>query len=386
MALDFIDVENFQRHEKQRVDFDPQLTTIVGQTDAGKSSLLRAVRWAALNQPDGDDMIRHESAGAVAMLGVDGRVITRRRMANGENKYYLDGVEFSAFGRGVPDRITDLLRVDKINFVGQKEPDFWFSLPPVEVARQLNSIVDLGVIDDAQETIGRKVRQCKEAVETAAIRLVEARKKREDLDWVGEADRALQGVEAAWEALSVVQGRHARLTALVGDIEKNEKTRDAARVWAEAISVVGRAGTACIRLGEQLDRLTSLIDDIVRIATDTKPLPDISTLENVLGQHQAAAGRLGRLTSLIADAERLSVSASTPPPDFGPVQAALDVLMAQQGRYSRLRALLLDVTVLEKTKMEWRDRVESFEAELETLSQGRCPMCGALAEDQQCAH
>ncbi len=34
-----------------KLELDPQITTIVGPSDAGKSACLRGLRWLCLNQP-----------------------------------------------------------------------------------------------------------------------------------------------------------------------------------------------------------------------------------------------------------------------------------------------------------------------------------------------
>ena len=42
-------IKNFQKHGKVDISFDPHVTCIVGDSDAGKSSLLRALHWFLTN-------------------------------------------------------------------------------------------------------------------------------------------------------------------------------------------------------------------------------------------------------------------------------------------------------------------------------------------------
>lgn len=52
-----IDIENFQSHENTHIDFDMGLNIIIGESNNGKSSILRAMDWVVDNQPLGTDFI-----------------------------------------------------------------------------------------------------------------------------------------------------------------------------------------------------------------------------------------------------------------------------------------------------------------------------------------
>ena len=45
MAIESLSLHNFQCHEHLDIAFDPQLTTIVGPSDVGKTAILRALKW-----------------------------------------------------------------------------------------------------------------------------------------------------------------------------------------------------------------------------------------------------------------------------------------------------------------------------------------------------
>ena len=73
--IDRVQILNFQRHGELKIVFDEQITTIVGPSDTGKSSVLRAIRWVAFNRPLGDGFIRFGENECVVRLWVDGRKI-----------------------------------------------------------------------------------------------------------------------------------------------------------------------------------------------------------------------------------------------------------------------------------------------------------------------
>ena len=50
-----IQIQNFQSHKETTLKLDPGVNIIVGTTDSGKTSILRALRWVIWNRPSGDD-------------------------------------------------------------------------------------------------------------------------------------------------------------------------------------------------------------------------------------------------------------------------------------------------------------------------------------------
>ena len=170
MTIDRLQIQNFQRHEQLRLKLDESIVAITGQSDVGKSSVLRALRWLATNRPRGDGFVRDGGERTSVKIRVDGKTVERVR-GKGENTYTVDGKVLEAFGTDVPEEIANLLNLGPENFQGQHDPPFWFCLTAGEVAKQLNKIVDLELIDQATARIATKLRKCKARVEVVESRL-----------------------------------------------------------------------------------------------------------------------------------------------------------------------------------------------------------------------
>ena len=52
--LQTIQIHNFQSHENSQLDLSPGINTLVGDSDCGKSAVMRAILWAITNSPQGD--------------------------------------------------------------------------------------------------------------------------------------------------------------------------------------------------------------------------------------------------------------------------------------------------------------------------------------------
>lgn len=261
-------LKNFQRHEKLRVDFDPHLTVLTGPTDAGKSSVLRAIKWVCTNRPGGNSFARLESGGDVSVrLKVDGTTLRRSR-DGGRNLYVLGGEEYRAFGTGVPDPVVGLLNVNDLNFQGQHDAAFFFSLPPGEVAKRLNAVVDLDLIDTTLANAAAEVRRARSGEELTKGRLEECTRKRDELSWIKEADADLKSLERIQEDTDAKRVRIAAVESLIVEVRGLDKERrEASEMRKDALASLGKTEIV-ISLRERLERVGSCLNEIKRLGEE----------------------------------------------------------------------------------------------------------------------
>jgi exonuclease SbcC len=279
-------LKNFQKWEELRVDFDPGVNVITGRTDAGKSSVLRAVKWVCQNRPAGDSVVRNGSGGAECRLNVDGTAVARLRREGG-NLYLLGDGEFKAFGSGVPETVAELLNVGDLNFQGQHDAPFWFALSPGEVSRQLNAVVNLDLIDRTLANVASELRQARAEEVVTASRLEDARAERDALVWVKEADAEWRAVETVQKDIAEKRARIASLESLVekvGRYEEDLREASAALLDAqEAYEVVEKYLT----LQERAESLENRLNEVKRLEGES-----CRTREEREGTESTLAGAL----------------------------------------------------------------------------------------------
>lgn len=194
--LEYISAIHFQIHDSVTAVFDPFTTTFIGPTDSGKSSLLRCLKWICLNVPQGDEFIKDGEEHAEGILTLDGgREV--KRIRGKQNTYEFDGKQYKSFGASVPQDVADLLNVSPLQFQDQITLPFWFCLPPSQVARELNQIVNLDIIDAVLSHVTTEVRKRRAEVEFTEERLKKAREERDALAWVKNCNRDLRALEEA---------------------------------------------------------------------------------------------------------------------------------------------------------------------------------------------
>lgn len=119
-----IELINIQRHEKLVVDFVKGSNVIVGVSNAGKSAVLKALRWVFTNNISTDAIRKTDSDRSVVIVTYrDGSKVTKIRSKK-ENKYILevDGVEehYESVGKDVPKDVINFTGMSNLVIDGEK--------------------------------------------------------------------------------------------------------------------------------------------------------------------------------------------------------------------------------------------------------------------------
>lgn len=164
-----VNLKNFQSHKNTTLEFDRGLNIIVGASDSGKTSILRAIKWALYNDPAGDYFIREgESECSVTIYFSDKSKIKRYR-SKSKNTYLVydkddNEIKYEGFGTSVPEEVVNLTGIKKIlldkdnskaiNISDQLEGAFLLSEKNSTKANSIGYLVGVDVIDDAlRETL-----------------------------------------------------------------------------------------------------------------------------------------------------------------------------------------------------------------------------------------
>lgn len=155
--IEYIHARYFQGLTDVRVDFGPEASVLVGDSDTGKTALIRALGWVVQNNPSGD-FTQHGQKECEVIVGVDGHTVQKTRRGNATWYTLDDGEPF----RGVepPEEIRRLFNMRDVNWQFQMDSPFWLGDGGGEVSRQINSTVDMAAID---AVVGRVAKDGREA-------------------------------------------------------------------------------------------------------------------------------------------------------------------------------------------------------------------------------
>ena len=139
MLIREIHIHNFQIHKDLVLKLTTGVNIILGDTDKGKSAIIRALKLLLDNQPRSGEVIyqnRHHKKDplSIKVIDVKGNVIERKK-----RKYYINGELLKAYGTDVPLPVKELLPFKDINWQRQLEQHFLILQTGGGAAKILNS-------------------------------------------------------------------------------------------------------------------------------------------------------------------------------------------------------------------------------------------------------
>lgn len=303
MTLQKLLIKGFQKHTNTKIKLGPYITTITGATDIGKSSVIRALYWLAMNKPGGIDFISWGEKTASVSIQANDKRITRLK-GKSTNKYKIkDGKDvqvFEAFKSEIPPDITKNLNMNELNFQWQFDAPYWLSCSAGEVSRQLNQIIDLGVIDDTLAKLSSGVRRAKAEIEVSKARHEECQTKVRNLKYVDEMKEEFEAIERIQKKYNLANKNSEFLKGSVNKIIAQEAIID----QSEGIT---NDGKRIIQLGEKWSQAKITVSKIQKSITNIENLeritkqkiPDLSTLEKIEKKYQTATKQVKNLQKAI---------------------------------------------------------------------------------------
>lgn len=303
-------LENFQKYEKKVLDLSSPITLLVGATEAGKSTILRALRWVCLNRPIGvEELIRWGEDRCSVRLFLDGGKQILRSSGPGGNLYNLNErpEPYAAVGFGVPPDIENLLNLSPASFALQIDPPYLFTASPGEVSKELNSIVNLGLIDSTLKHLSQDLKKTKTRVEVCKERLGQAREERDGLLWVEEAEAAFARLEIGQKEILDLRRKRGQGASLLRDRAKYLKEyRDASTGLLHVRKALSH-GIRAAKLKAKWERGEVLLAELIKLDRILRvPEEQIRKLLSLCGRVERITKKRKQAEALLAERQKLS--------------------------------------------------------------------------------
>jgi DNA repair exonuclease SbcCD ATPase subunit len=123
-----LSIKNFQSHADTEIELAP-VTVFTGDSDQGKTAILRSIVKLMRNTPLGDFFIRHSQKECIISVELDNGIKVTRIIGkkNNINIYKINDDEYNNFGTTVPDEVKLVLDIDDIQVFDKEKIDFHVS-------------------------------------------------------------------------------------------------------------------------------------------------------------------------------------------------------------------------------------------------------------------
>ncbi|WP_277221680.1 AAA family ATPase [Peptoniphilus vaginalis] len=195
-----VELINFQSHNHTEIEFDRGLNVILGNSDAGKTAILRAIKWALFNEPKGDYFIRQGEKDVSVKVTFSNGVVVERSRTPSKNSYYLMDAEgqemrFEGFGLDVPKEITDAIHMHKVsldnsnnkvilNIAEQLDGPFLLNDQASMRASAIGRLIGVNYVDDALRTVVRDNKRINQEIDNLRASRDDFKEQLKEFDYI----------------------------------------------------------------------------------------------------------------------------------------------------------------------------------------------------------
>ena len=174
--LESLEAINFQSNKASKVFLHPKINVFTGQSDSGKTSLsIRALDLLRKNRPRGFAFKTHKSKEATEVAATFDGVTATRIRSKTTNQYKLGEEIFDVVGSDVPEEITNFLNISDNTIQSQHEDYFLLQTSPGEVAKKLNKVANLEIIDFVTKEVNSEIKENTKAITAADTTIKETK-------------------------------------------------------------------------------------------------------------------------------------------------------------------------------------------------------------------
>jgi exonuclease SbcC len=210
-----------------------RFTVIFGESDTGKSAIIRAIHSAVNNQA-GQDFISHGKSNATVIFELESLTVdwTKGKSATYSLKK-SDALKetFEKMGRNVPEEISEVLKIGRTafgeqefdaNIHSQMEPPFLLTESPATRAKLLGEMSGVNILYRAIQECRRRVQSTKRLQTT---RLNDLEKSKEDLHsyrYLTDISKALAFIDKQMEELIEISSKAQAIAMSILDLEEDQ--------------------------------------------------------------------------------------------------------------------------------------------------------------------
>lgn len=294
-------VRCFQSWKKADLELEP-FTVIVGESDQGKSSLIRALESVVQNRA-GDDFITYGEKSCSVYMDVDGQTVGWDKP---KNTYTLGPVWFEKVGRGVPEQVEQLFDLHEASLAGQFDRPYLLFEPGSQVSEVLGGLTNIALLYEgvriAKNDAALVANQIKYEEQQLTTVTEQVDVLRVPLELLGalvtqlrEWEREYTGVELLRSSVSDLQSQAVALA------EKVDLHTDAVVFAGRVIGVLTKALPLVQAKVEQADRIRVLMEQQETLTASIPEGPSPVLPEADMTRYEAVVNARGDICRLLTE-------------------------------------------------------------------------------------
>lgn len=310
--LQQLEIINFQSWKYCLLEFHKGVNVILGSSDKGKSSIIRSVNWVCSNKPTGNSFRSNFTKKPTEVtLEMSNQTICRKK-GNKVNIYNLNESpeNLQALRTDIPDEVRSITKIEEVNLQAQHQNYFLLQDTPGQVAKRLNEIAGLEVMDRNLRSINESVREIKQDKKTTDETIENLKEKIESLSWLAPCNKSLLALESSVEQLDKIEDeislekdllrRHQKIQTQIDELPSQEALPEIEEILnlesevfkiEEELRILEKVQERRFKLDKKLKRISPLknakLPDSNKWRTGKNKLNNqIKTLSHLLEKHE----------------------------------------------------------------------------------------------------
>lgn len=304
MKIQEVTIEGYQSHVQSTFNLSPGLTVITGPSDAGKTAIIRALRWFAFNEPTGeaflhtirnpDGSVKEAVDQAKVSVTFDNGVTITKTRRKGKTTYTHSDFPTAWEKAEVPPEIRETLGLIKqqygdfetcLNFAFQLDAPFMLSETASVGAKVLGKLAGTEIVDRSISEVNKQTHQTRTDISYADKQIGEIDVSLTEYFDLDTHDAQLAQAEEAFRKLKEDQNRRSELVALTNNYGMSTERR--IRLFDEVERLAGVVVVSSLlpqveREQQKKERLETLNDSFWKAVHDQdRPLKVIRLTENL---------------------------------------------------------------------------------------------------------
>jgi DNA repair exonuclease SbcCD ATPase subunit len=216
------ELNNFQSHKNTSLKFDAGVNVIVGVSDSGKSAIMRALRWLWTSRPLGDYFVRWGEKDCTVKLCINGNEIIRGKEKK-NNYYSVNGKTLEATKTEVPAEVVDALKLEDINWQGQRDLDFLLSLSPLETSKYIQKLCGLEAVPPVLSNLASIELETKKKLKDIEEQKINLEKKIKSFEDFGKVQILQEHLEKSFAEMETSKAKIDALEKAVNEVKDAAK-------------------------------------------------------------------------------------------------------------------------------------------------------------------
>lgn len=355
--LNKIKIKNFRSHEDTNIDLDKGINVITGESESGKTNILRAVHWFMHNRPIGDRFVRKGSKGKTEVSFTFDGIEAKRTKSKKENSYSIAKEKFDVVGTNVPEEITTFLNLDDVSVQNQHDKYFLLQDTPGEVAKRINKIGGFEIIDFVSKKVKSEIKDNTTDVKYTQNHIEELETEIKEFEHLDSVEKQLKSINKLTEKYNQNSELLIKIQTVLESIEESKEAIDGIAEWLEIEN-----------------ELEPLIEDLIEYENEQEKLED---LENVIAT----------ITKLKKSIQKLKQRTQHEKEVEG-ILALINEFNVQRDASQDLTRVLNAIIRSKKVVDELDKEIEQKSEQLDEifLTQKLCPFCGEKLSENGIEH